>query len=201
MENTGFNTFCLYTALKFHFTTKNYHYFKYNGKTKVTPDTFLKNRNKYQYYKLSRKYNLEETRDFLIANFVYGNNKWIGDVINSDGEETYLKWQKINQSLTYRFKEDVNMLMSGLESPEEMIKVVDGQYPMLLVEVMGGTIAIETVVILNELLGFFPMWSKKIIDDIAWPEWQLKIEKYAPFLQYDKSKFKSILKELIEEHV
>ena len=174
---------------------------KYNGKSNVTPDTFMKRKDKYSFYRLSRKYNIDETKEFLIANFVYGNDtKWIGDIVSSEGEENYLKWQKINQSLTFRFKEDVNLLMTNINSPADMIKVVDGQYPILLVAVMGGDIAIETVVILNELLGFFPMWSKKINDDVAWPNWLLKFEKYAPFLQYDKPKFKSILKEIIEEH-
>ena len=57
---------------------------------------------------------------------------------------------------------------------------------------------VETVAILNDIMGFFPMWEKKIIDDIIWPNWKLRLEKYTPFIQYDKAKFKAIVKEQYE---
>lgn len=65
---------------------------------------------------------------------------------------------------------------------------------------LQGDIMIETVAILNDLMGFFPMWERKIQDDIIWPNWKLKIEKYTPFITYDKLKLKSILKDNIHEN-
>ena len=59
-ENTGFAAFALYNALKLHFTSESYDYFKYNGKTNVSPQSFMTRKDKYQFYKLSRKYNPEE---------------------------------------------------------------------------------------------------------------------------------------------
>ena len=47
-------------------------------------------------------------------------------------------------------------------------------------------------------MGFFPMWEKKIQDDIVWPNWKLRLEKYTPFIVYDKDLFKSIVKEQIK---
>jgi hypothetical protein len=44
------------------------------------------------------------------------------------------------------------------------------------------------------------MWSKKIDDTIIWPEFERKCLKYTPFLEYDKAKFKAILKESLKEH-
>jgi hypothetical protein len=80
-----------------------------------------------------------------------------------------------------------------------MISVVDDHYPRLLEETMQQNIMIETLVVLNDLMGFFPMWSKKIKDDIIWPNWKLRIEKYTPFLIYDKAKFKAIVKENLND--
>ena len=111
----------------------------------------------------------------------------------------YKKWQKTNQSLSYVFENDVLGLI-GNDAPEKMLTVIDGQHPVLLSEVMGGTIAVETMVILNDIMNFFPMWNRKISDDIIWPNWCLKCEKYTPFVTYDKVKFKNILKEVIAEH-
>lgn len=61
-------------------------------------------------------------------------------------------------------------------------------------------ISLETLVILNDIMNFFPMWNKKIDDDILWPDFKMKCEKYTPFLNYDKVKFKEILKEKIKEY-
>ena len=40
MDNTGFAAFALYNALKLHFTSDSYDYFKYHGKTNVSKTTF-----------------------------------------------------------------------------------------------------------------------------------------------------------------
>ena len=198
-ENTGFEAFALYNALKTHFTSSSYDFFKYNGKTNVSKDSFMKNKAKYQFYKLSRKYSLEQLRNFFLANFIYGDSTWVGEMLGPEGDKAYSKWQKINQSLTYVFENDIIRLV-GNDAPDQMLIVNDGQHPKLLREVMSGTIAIETMVILNDIMNFFPMWNRKISDDIIWPNWRLKCEKYAPFVTYDKVKFKNILKEIVIEH-
>jgi len=198
-ENTGFEAFALYNALKTHFTSSSYDFFKYNGKTNVSKDSFMKNKAKYQFYKLSRKYSLEQLRNFFLANFIYGDSTWVGEMLGPEGDKAYSKWQKTNQSLTYVFENDIIRLV-GNDAPEQMLIVNDGQHPKLLREVMSGTIAIETMVILNDIMNFFPMWNRKISDDIIWPNWRLKCEKYAPFVTYDKVKFKNILKEIVIEH-
>ena len=69
-ENTGFETYKLYHALKLHFTSDSYDYFKYNGKSRVNYTNFSSNASKYQFAKLSRKYNLDEMKNFLVANFI-----------------------------------------------------------------------------------------------------------------------------------
>jgi len=35
---------------------------------------------------------------------------------------------------------------------------------------------------------------------VIWPTYKRKIEKYTPFIVYDKAKFKSILKESLKEY-
>jgi hypothetical protein len=128
------------------------------------------------------------------------NVNWIGDISGIEGEENYKRWQKRNQSLTYRFEQDIIGLLTATQSPNEMLVVEDGQYPLLLKEMTQGNISIETVCILNDIMNFLPMWSKKITDDVIWPTYKRKIEKYTPFIVYDKEKFKAILKESLKEH-
>ena len=185
-ENTGFAAFCMYNALKLHFSSPSYDYFKYNGKTNVSQNTFMHRKDKYHFYKLSRKYSLEDLRDFYVANMIVDNNTWVGNIIGPEGEDNYRKWQKRIQSLTYRFEQDIIGLLVTCDKPEDMLRVPDNQLPMLLSEVMSGTIALETLAILNDIMNFFPMWAKKIDDDIIWPNWKMKVEKYMPFVSYDK---------------
>lgn len=198
-EGSGFSAFAMFNALKLHFTTDSYDYFRYHGKSNVTTDNFSTRKDKYSFYKLSRKYRLEDLKNFYVANLLEKDVNWIGDINNLEGEETYKKWQKRTQSLTYRFEQDIIHLFNKYEL-KDILSIVDDHYPRLLEEMMQGNIMIETVVILNDMMNFFPMWQKKIKDDIIWPNWKLKLEKYTPFLQYDKDKFKSIVKESLKEH-
>ena len=99
------------------------------------------------------------------------------------------------QRLTYQFEQDIIFLF---DSSGNFLHVDNGNHPYLLTMMMQGEVMIETVAILNDIMGFFPMWEKKITDDIVWPNWKLRIEKYTPFIQYDKAKFKAIVKEHYE---
>ena len=87
-ENTGFEAYALWNALKLHFTSDSYDYFKYNGKTNVSKQSFTTNKSKYQFYKLSRKYGIDELKQFYVANFIEGKGDWIGELLQ-DGEENY----------------------------------------------------------------------------------------------------------------
>jgi hypothetical protein len=167
---------------------------RYNGKTNVSKDQFILRKDKFTYYKLSRKYKREELFGFYVSNFLISTNTWVGDLLDSEAESNYKAWLKTQQSISYIFEQDINHLFDLVEVPEEMLKVVDGQYPLLYNEYLKSKIKLETIVILNDILNFLPMWLKKISDDIVFPDFALKCEKYQPFLNYDKSKLKNILK-------
>ena len=198
-ENTGFAAYALWNALKLHFTSVSYDYFRYNGKTNVSKQTFTTNKSKYQFYKLSRKYNLEELKNFYIANFIQGKGDWVGDLLQ-DGDENYTKWQKTQQSLTYTFENDIIVLLDKVENPNDLLVVRSNEFPKLMQYTTQGDVTLETLIILNDLMNFFPMWEKEIYDDIVWPNFKNKCVKYKPFLHYDKEKFKQILKEKIKEN-
>lgn len=200
MENSGFASYIMFHAIKQHFTTKSYDFFKYNGKIKLNQDHFMKDKCKYSYYKLSRKYDLDELRDFLVANFIDREIKWVGDITNEEGEASYFKWKKRNQSLTYIFTENVECLFDKVNKPDELLVVRSGRFPRLLQETMEGNIEVETLCILNDIMSFVSMWDSKVDDDIIYPEWSRKIIKYTPFIDFDKTKYTNILKQKLKEY-
>jgi hypothetical protein len=203
-KNSGFAAYALWNALKLHFTSESYDYFKYNGKTNVSKQTFTTNKSKYQFYKLSRKYDLDELKNFYVANFIQGKGDWVGDLLQ-DGDENYTKWQKTQQSLTYTFENDIMYMFDSVDGAEfwhidDYFKPIDGGWPMLITKMMHDKISLETVCILVDIFGCMPKWEKQITEDIIWPTHRRIIKKYTPFIQYDKEKFTKFLKEKIKEY-
>lgn len=193
---TGYEAFTIYNALKLHFTNEKYNYFKYNGKSNISIESFEKRKDKYYFYKLSRQQRQEDYVEFLVSNFLHKPDLWAGDLIVDDAVQRYRERMAIIQSLSYRFKNDCSLLRSKVNDPNELFKT-KGEYPVLLTLSLQKEIQLETLCILNSLINFFPLWKKKITDTIHWPNFQMKCVKYTPFIQFDRVKMKEIaLKEL-----
>ncbi|MCK9369133.1 hypothetical protein M0R04_04195 [Candidatus Dojkabacteria bacterium] len=193
---TGYECFCLYNALKLHFTS-SYDYFKYNGKTHIKSDSFEKRKDKYYFYKLSRKIsNKEALISFLVANFLENEKIWIGDLLTDESEVVFLNQQKFMQSISYSFENECRIIFDDVINPNDVLKT-SGDYPQLLTLAFRKEVHVETLCILNMILGFLPMWKARISDNIRWPEYQHKITKYSPFLPQDMTKFKKILQKVL----
>jgi len=98
-ERNGYSAFALYNSLKLHFSSPSYDYFRYHGKTNISENSFMLRKDKYSFYKLSRKYNLEELKNFYISNLLEKDIKWIGDIMGPEGEENYKSWKKTQRKL------------------------------------------------------------------------------------------------------
>ena len=111
----AFEAYKHYLALKSHFTTKQYDFFKYNGVIKARKDKFETRNDKYFFHKLSKH---KDLTNFLVSIFVYGKkDQWIGDMLrNEESDKMYLKWQKVKQSLTYVFMSDLEKFNEDLLS-------------------------------------------------------------------------------------
>jgi hypothetical protein len=199
-EAGGYDAFAMFHGLKLHFTT-NYDYVKYHGKISIGKDAFMLRKDKFHFYKLSRKYKKDELFGFYIANLLHNPKCWAGDLISDDADSEYKVWLKTQQSLTYLFEQDLSTAFDMVDNPEELLKVVDGQYPLLYNLYLHDKVKKETVMILNNFMNFIPMWTKKIDDDIIFPEFVKSCEKYKPFFSYDEQKMKKILKDKITSFV
>lgn len=192
---TGYEAFCLYQAIKLHFTTDSYDYFKYGGKSKISVEAFENRKDKFYFYKLSRRLqNKDELVDFLVANFVAEDDVWVGELLDDKSELTYRQRQKVIQSMTYTFQNDCDKIFSSVNNPNAVLQSEDGDYPKLLTMTLRKEVEFETLCILNKILNFFPMWNKKITDTIRWPVYRRKVLKYTPFVQYNSDKMKTIIK-------
>lgn len=194
---TPFECYKTYIAIKNHFTKDTYDYHKYLGKSRVTLQSFYKRKDRFWFEKLSRNKSDEEILRFFVSNFVASKNSqslWIGDIIKN-GEGVYRGWEKKIQSLSYKFKEEVDTIFSS-SNFDEMFLIKNNSHPKILKEYLKGNISIETLIILDKILDYKKNFDKNLND----PVWELTsnlIKKYAPFLNINIFQYKKILKECI----
>ena len=194
---TAYETFQLYNALKLHFTG-SYDFFKYNGKSNISVDSFEKRKDKYHFYKLSRKYtNKEEMKNFLIANFVDNDQLWVGDLLGEGAHQNYLRRQKAIQSISYVFENDIKNIFEGVEDKNALMRCKEGDYPPILLKYLRREIQIETLCVLNKIINCIDVWDDCIIETIRWPGIKRKIMKYQPFVSFDEVRLKLKLKEIL----
>jgi hypothetical protein len=192
----GYDLYCVYQAIKLHFTSENYNFFHYDGKTKVSVEAFQKRRDKFLFHRLARKYRDDEMVPFLVANFVYSDGNWTKSLLEEEAEETYRNWKRTTDSMSKIYQEDLQKIATR-ETFNDLFKVEDGQFPKLLVAFLQKDVTIETMVILNNIFDFVKIWDKKISDDIIYPKVSRKIRKYGSFLNVNVDKYKTLTKETL----
>lgn len=197
MKVTPIETYKTYISLKNHFTRLDYDYLKYNGKVKAGEKSFYSRKDRFWFEKLSRQKKDKEIVDFFVANFSSADNPqslWIGEIIKN-GDEVYLDWQKKIQSLSYIFRNEIETVFNS-KNFNLMFNVSKSKHSLIIKEFMKKNISLETLVILNKILGFKSEYDKKLNDPI-WESISMKIYKYSSLLNIDIFKFKKILKEII----
>lgn len=183
----SYDTYIYYLALKKHFTS-TYDFFKYNGKVKSSASAFETRKDKFFFYKLSKR---KDNKEFILANVVHNPNVWIGDLVgNEQAENVYKDWTRRQQSITYLFKNDLLELNEDFNSN---LVVKNGQHPDLLRLYIMGKIHLETLVIIDDLLNVFSYWEKKVVDTIIFPGINNLVKNVKPFLKYDREKMRAIL--------
>jgi len=191
---TAYETYCLYLAIKNHFTTASYCFFKYNGKVPAKKDTFELRKDRFQFQRLSRKYpQQDQMLDFLVANFSQGKH-WVGDLLEDEAHQNYLKFLKRKQAFTYTFTGEVEKVFGSVNNPQEIFKAKDS-YPPLIEMVLSGDIGQDTFSVLNAFFNFVPKFDREIgTNDIIWKNIRLVALKFLPFIEYDSKRIKAVLK-------
>lgn len=201
---TGFDAYLLYLGLKLHFNPGTYDFFKYCGKVNTSPESFDLRKDKYFFHKLARKFpDSDQLKFFLAANFfARKKSAWIGDLLTEEALEIHLEKLKVKEALEYTVKEDLEEAFVPIMSTEIFkfsLKVIGGQYPILLNAAIQEKIHWETLIVLNACIGFFPMWGEVITDTILWPAYRHKCERYRPFLGINVEKFQASLRNTLDK--
>ena len=185
------DAYLMYCAMKAHFDKSDYDFVKYNGKSKVSRDSFYKRNDRVFFVKLTRKYkSKQDIQDYLLANFLVHPKGWVGKF----DEDNYIQWQKKIQSLSYTFKSEIEPILDS-----KLIAVSENTHPKLLKEYLGKRVSLESMVILDSILQFHKVWNVKLEEDYAWKDVYKLMNNYNSFLKFDTKSFKLILKGLMNE--
>ena len=195
----GFDVYKIYLAVKNHFTT-DYDYAKYGGKTNAKLEGFTKRHDRYFFHKLSRKYDADRVLDYFVSNFAHDDKKWIGNLINNEGTETYTRYKKYKDAFDYHFRNDCVAIRNDLDNRgilfDDGFNADSGQHPRILRLLIQRKIHIQTAIILDAVLSFSKVWNKKIEEKIVWPKIYQRMVKLKPFMNFNMTQAKMIMKEV-----
>ena len=182
----------MYCAMKAHFSKSSYNFIKYGGKTKVSRDSFWKRNDRYFFVKISKKYNNDEIKDYLLSNFIQNRNGYIANF----NDQNYENWLDRRMMFYNIFQQELKPFVNNFEP---LFEIKDGNHPTLLKEYLGKRVSLETMVILDELVDFSKKWDEQLGDDVVWPDIKNLMKNYKGFLTIDKNKYRMKLLSLIEE--
>jgi len=183
---TPYECYIDYLALKRHFTTDSYDYFKYNGKVNAKRESFEKRKDKFFFEKLSKH---RDPHGLILANLLQSNEAWIRDLVGDKAQDNYNGWIRKIQSITRLVDSELSNLDDDFNSN---FRVVNGNHPPLLKLYLSNRISLETLIILTSITGCISHWNKTLNGDILWDEVRKKIIKTKPFIHYDIDKIKKI---------
>ena len=191
---TDFEAYRQFLALKLHFTSENYDYFKYNGKHNATMASFEKRTDKRFFKKLVRK-NINIT-EYYVANLVNGK-EWISQFEDSVWKE----WLARSQSIEYNFINEAEKLLTSAGNFDIIFNCDEGTHPKLLKAYLAKKISLETLVILDRLVRYRRVFDREIDESYIWPKVSMLIQKYEPFVKVNIVKCRRMLIEKTREFI
>ena len=196
---TGLDCYRTYLAMKQHFTNPKFDFFEYNGKVKASEEKYQERSDFYFFETMARKLSDQEVQEYLLASFISSSQPqkvWIGDIKRS-GKDCWLAWQKQRQSEQYLVNQDLDGLVQCMEEKgytfNNLFETVGGHPPLLKLFIQRS-ISLDTLIILDMVLGFMPQWDRAFRDPL-WEGLSFKVKKYRPFLSISKPKYIKLIKE------
>jgi len=187
------DVYLMYCAMKAHFSKNNYDFHKYDGKTKVSRNSFWKRNDKYFFVKLAKKHDDRDSiQDYLVSNFIRDRRGYIANF----NDENYKVWKDRKTDFYNIFFDELRPLVKDFEP---LFQTKNNNHPKLLKEFLGDRVSLETLIILDGLVDFSKRWDRELKEDIVWPDLKKLMKNYKGFLTIDKNRYRIKLLELIEE--
>ena len=186
------DVYLMYCAMKAHFSRKDYDFLTYKGKSRVPRDSFFKRKDRIFFVKLSKKYSEEDLKNYFVANFIVEKQGYIANF----NDKNYETWKEKRNNFYDIFTEEIRPFVKDFNP---IFKVKNSEHPFLLKEYLGKRVSLETLVILDELIGFSKNWDRNLAEDYMWYDINKLMKNYKRFLTIDKNQYRIQVLKLIEE--
>ena len=171
---TDYEVYKTYLGISRHFTTESYDYQKYCGKVRCSLQSFYKNKQRFWFEKLSRKYDDNEIKELFVSNYALSedNSKiWIGNLVR-EGETLYSQWKKNQQSMSYLFRQECDILFSD-NKIDDVFDCSKG-HPLILSwpkSLHGELLPYRPGdhIAFHQTPGFLSGYSRRQLQSFAWP--------------------------------
>lgn len=182
----------LYTAIKLHFNCESYDFFKYQGKLK-NPPKLSKHKDQHFFNRLAQK---DDPAGLIIANVANDPQVWIGNLLHEKAKETYLAWRKRQDTTSYTFQTEFRKLANNFP---DAFTCRPGSHPLALKLYLQREVSVDTLVITNQVMPFFPNWDKALATDVLWKTMRLSLIKYQGFVDVDEARYRTIILMILKE--
>ena len=187
------DVYLMYCAMKAHFGKNDYDFITYNGKSRVSRNSFYKRKDRYFFVKLSRKYKeSDDIKNYLVSNFIVEQRGYVANF----NDRNYETWKDKRNNFYNIFTEEIRPFVNNFNPIFEAKK---NEHPLLLKEYLGKRVSIETLIVLEELVDFTKSWNRIMSEDYIWYDIKKLMKNYKRFLTIDKNRYRIQLLKLIEE--
>ena len=184
----GLAAYKYYMSIKLHFSSDKFNVFENRGRIKCSRETFNGRKDRAIFEKLSRKYPADkELIQFIVSNFVYGNESLVYSI--DEGDELFFEWKRRKESITKIFSDDCDTIISDAEinslQEADIFNFTLNAYPSIIRLFLGSKITIESLRIIDDLNPFLDGGTINKSAMVLIEKEILRIKKSSGFIKYN----------------
>jgi hypothetical protein len=111
-----------------------------------------------------------------------------------------LEYRKRKEAFIYHFRSDCLAILDDFNgrslSFNDGFICGAGQHPRLLHLLIQKKASFQTIIVLDHFLSFSKNWDKEITEKVVWPKISSTIAKLKPFIRFNTTECKMIMKEI-----
>lgn len=181
----AYDAYKAYLAIRMHFRSDSYDYFKYNGAIRSSPDTFKKRKDTRVFLKISEKL---DPLAFIAGNIMFNPNEWVGAFT----DEYMLMLIKYRDTGTYIFKQDIEKMLPKFN--DNFVVDPHRSIPHIINLYNSGKVSLLTCSVFDQLLNCNNKWARSDYYPI-FSTTSKKIAKSVGFFNIKPAKYKAIVME------
>ena len=193
MMVNGISVYRLYLMLKNHFGGR-YDVIKYHWNINVSEKSYTKNRQRFVFERLSKKFSLGELSAIMTINFISNPDSWGGNIADADAVSFYRQAEGRFNNIERVFKEEILLMIDFSQQKgikfKDLIYSSNGQ-PWMFKFVQTNTISYETMILLDSLFNFVDSYDD--MNDHVWANgYADRIKAYRKLCTINKGRAKEI---------